>query len=1058
MRHRVLLAFYGLSAAVSLLAALVCLLLPQALPAPVRLGLMAIYGGWAAACAAATRAPAVRADRLLGPMTLVLLAVIGSLSALSGWGLAAPGMVFVALAVGLVCAVARRTVANTIVAGALVVVGAVALADAWQLLPGPPRADSVPLALRLVMGWAAVAAAGAGGRALAGLMARHQAVAAGRERRFQKLLAIAAAVYWETDAQLQLRHVSRRNRQGDFVPLPEVVGLPIWELAALQADEDVIDGLRADMEARSPLSDLPFSWQDDDGRVFRFLASGQPRLDARGRLLGYWGVARDVTLEHDAQAALLSTERRYQDLFLCLPTPLLLHRGGRVIDANPAAAALLGHGSVAALLGRDVVAEHIVAEDQGAARDRVARLARMEAGGVLPPAALRMRTVAGEVLHVQAMVTRTDGAADPALLSMVVDQTASVLAAQSQQQAEALFAQVLSISPDIITLTDLDTGHYLMVNDSFTRVTGYRSDEVVGRSAQALGIWRRPADREALLALLSERDTAENLTVEFVAKHGGVVPLLVSASRFARDGRQLLVINAREVTEAARLRLEREAILANASVGIAFTRQRRFVMVNPHFERIYGWPPGELIGRAARVVWADDLAYEALGEVLGPALRRGEAVQIEREAQRRDGSQFLVRLRAKALDPLHPGDHGTIWIAEDVTHERQAEQALARARDAAEAASRAKSAFLANTSHEIRTPLNGLLGLARLARQPGVPAQRQRDYLDQIADSAETLSMVISDILDLSKIEAGKLEVVAAPFDLRELLHGLQRAYAALAASHGLAFALALDQAVPARVLGDALRTRQILANFLHNALKFTASGSIRLVAHWRADGPMRFEVHDSGPGIDSDTQARLFQPFTQADDSTTRRYGGTGLGLSICHQLAALMGGRVGVVSSPGQGSCFFAELPLPAAEVASAAAPDAPLDDHRLRGARVLLVEDNPVNMMVAAAMLEQWQVQVTQATDGHAALDAVAGATAAGLPFQAVLMDVQMPDISGYEATVRLRAEHDARQLPVIALTAAALVSERQRALAAGMTDFVTKPIDPRRLREALLHALA
>ena len=220
----------------------------------------------------------------------------------------------------------------------------------------------------------------------------------------------------------------------------------------------------------------------------------------------------------------------------------------------------------------------------------------------------------------------------------------------------------------------------------------------------------------------------------------------------------------------------------------------------------------------------------------------------------------------------------------------------------------------------------------------------------------------------------------------------------------------------------------------------------------------MRFEVHDTGPGIAPATQARLFQPFTQADESTTRLYGGTGLGLSICRELARLMGGTVGLDSRPGHGSCFHAELPLPAeAADALAATADSAEGDSRLRGARVLLVEDNGVNMMVGVALLEHWGVQVTEAADGAQALAAVALAAASHQPFDAVLMDLQMPGISGYQTTEALRRQHSATQLPVIALTAAALVSERDRALAAGMNGFLTKPIDPPSLYRALLRAL-
>jgi CheY-like chemotaxis protein len=259
-------------------------------------------------------------------------------------------------------------------------------------------------------------------------------------------------------------------------------------------------------------------------------------------------------------------------------------------------------------------------------------------------------------------------------------------------------------------------------------------------------------------------------------------------------------------------------------------------------------------------------------------------------------------------------------------------------------------------------------------------------------------------------------------------------------------------------VRGDALRVRQIASNFLHNALKFTASGHIALVAQRQANGWVRLEVEDSGPGIAPATQQRLFQPFTQADESTTRRYGGTGLGLSICHALAQLMGGRVGLHSVPGQGSTFFAELPLPAEQTGAPESPQDRLDDGRLRGVRVLLVEDNPINMMIGVHLLEHWGVQVTQAANGRAALAAVAAAQATGQAFAAVLMDVQMPDLSGHEVTQALRQHYSAQQLPVIALTAAALVSERELALVSGMNDFITKPIDPDRLLEALLRVLA
>ena len=374
-----------------------------------------------------------------------------------------------------------------------------------------------------------------------------------------------------------------------------------------------------------------------------------------------------------------------------------------------------------------------------------------------------------------------------------------------------------------------------------------------------------------------------------------------------------------------------------------------------------------------------------------------------------------------------------------------------RARDEAEAANRAKSTFLANTSHELRTPLNGMIGLAQLAREPGLDEATRTRYLAQIADSAQSLAGIISDILDLSKIEAGKLVLETASFDLGELFETLRQTWTAQAEARGLELRFEIAPGVHGQARGDALRVRQIASNYLSNAIKFTEHGSVVLRAtRPQGDARLRIEVQDSGPGIDPQALGRLFKPFTQADESTTRRFGGSGLGLSICRELAAMMGGEVGVDSREGVGSLFWAELQLPAG--IAAPPPPAPAGERTLAGARVLLVEDNPVNMMIAAAMLVRWGVEVDEAADGIAAQEAVARAAAAGRPHDLVLMDVQMPVMSGHEATRALRAAGYDR--PIVALTAAALVSEREAALEAGMNDFLTKPIDMDKLRAALL----
>jgi PAS domain S-box-containing protein len=725
-----------------------------------------------------------------------------------------------------------------------------------------------------------------------------------------------------------------------------------------------------------------------------------------------------------------------------------------VLDANPAALDMFGFADLQAIVGQDLLAVYEGGDSRERARRGIEALQQMDAGEALPVAEFRLSGREGRRVVVRATGVRLDTPDGPAVLSIFVDDTERKKAEDAVRRSEAMLSHLVATSPDVITLTDLATGRYAMVNRTFERQTGWSAAEVVGRTSTELGVWRNAQERERFVATIRDQGQVQDMPTEFATKSGATLSMRVSGARFAMDRREYLVINARDVTDAERERLQREAILQNASIGIAVTRNQRFVLANPRFEQMYGWPGGALLGQSGRVVWDSDDDYQRIGATLGPALARGESAEIEIQARRFDGSTFLARITGKAIDPSHPGRGGTIWIVDDITDRRQVEQALARARDAAEAANRAKSAFLANTSHELRTPLNGLLGLARLAAAPDTGEAMRHQYLLQIGDTAQALSAIISDILDLSKIEAGKFELETVAFDLGELLRGMQRAYATLADPRPIALRLEIDPGVDGLVLGDVLRTRQILSNYLGNALKFTARGEVRLRSHRLDEQRVRFEVHDTGPGIDEQTQARLFRPFTQADESTTRRYGGTGLGLSICRELATLMGGEVGVSSRVGEGSCFWAELPLPATHApASALQADMPAQGS-LQGASVLMVEDNPVNMLIAAAMLERWGVHIEQASDGQQAVQAVQRRAQNGALFDAVLMDVQMPVMSGHEATRVLRREYSAERLPIIALTAAALVSEREQALAAGMNDFLTKPIDEKRLHQALL----
>jgi signal transduction histidine kinase/ActR/RegA family two-component response regulator len=371
---------------------------------------------------------------------------------------------------------------------------------------------------------------------------------------------------------------------------------------------------------------------------------------------------------------------------------------------------------------------------------------------------------------------------------------------------------------------------------------------------------------------------------------------------------------------------------------------------------------------------------------------------------------------------------------------------------AAEAANAAKSAFLATMSHEIRTPLNGVLGMAQAMAADQLSAV-QRDRLSVVQQSGEALLAILNDILDLSKIEAGKLELEEIPFDLGEVARGAHSAFTALANKKGLSFALDIDQARGV-YRGDPTRIRQILYNLISNALKFTDRGEIRVVGRYSPEG-LRIAVSDTGVGISEEAIGRLFSKFGQADASTTRRFGGTGLGLAICQQLAKLMGGAVSVTSTVGEGSTFEVIVPLERIGDERAVIPISPPTEGagapEALAIRVLAAEDNTVNQLVLKTLLHQIGVEPVIVNDGREAVTAWEASE-----WDVILMDVQMPELDGPSATREIRQKEAAAgraRTPIIALTANAMSHQVSEYLAAGMDGFVAKPIEVARLFEAL-----
>jgi signal transduction histidine kinase/FixJ family two-component response regulator len=438
-------------------------------------------------------------------------------------------------------------------------------------------------------------------------------------------------------------------------------------------------------------------------------------------------------------------------------------------------------------------------------------------------------------------------------------------------------------------------------------------------------------------------------------------------------------------------------------------------------------------------VWVVDAALSAIGLLV--------AAEIQREP-----------IAALAPLPLL----GLIWLFARERRQRlesliELNDAYRHARDEAIEASNMKSAFLRNISHEIRTPMNGVIGMNDMLLTTKLDRE-QRRYAEQVASSSQHMVAIIDDILDISKIESGRIELDIREFDLYEVIDQACAPARADALAKHLRLELETDPQLPGRVRGDSTRIRQVLMGVASNAVKFTIEGSVTVrVSPTVAEGAnrIRFEVIDTGIGVEESMLERMFEPFTQADSSTTRKYSGNGLGLAISKQLVELMGGEIGAKSELGAGSRFWFEVPLPAA-TPSIRQPSRKHSVHlgqqktERRGALVLVVEDSPVNRVVAVSVLERCGYHVHVVNDGREALQALSSQR-----YDAVLMDCQMPDVDGYQATEELRRRErgSSYHTPVIAMTAHAMVGDRERCLAAGMDDYVSKPVRSQVLAEIL-----
>ncbi|MDO8377605.1 ATP-binding protein [Phenylobacterium sp.] len=682
----------------------------------------------------------------------------------------------------------------------------------------------------------------------------------------------------------------------------------------------------------------------------------------------------------------------------------------------------------------------------------------------------------GEVIGVLAVVG-TETRPHDAGLAANLDNLAGVIAdaceqARAQQmlvegksalrQSQTHLTAMVETAPAAIMMTDRDM-RLLQVSRRFLQESGMAAPDILGRQIAdfnpSLFTRLRLAHDRCLAGETLRIDRVRLIAPDGLAKwvclemtpwrdEAGEIGGVVSAALEVTD-----LVRAVETAERSEQRLQVAAQIAELHVW-ELDYQHRTLVQDEGMAKIFGrvLTFEELAADTSSTIHPEDRAL--IAAPWARAVEKDEPYFPEYRVAREDGKEVWVACTVKLVRDETGAPLRLLGALQNITARKQAEAALVQAKEEAEAANRAKSTFLATMSHEIRTPLNGVLGMAQaMARDELSPVQRDR--LDVVRQSGETLLAILNDVLDLSKIEAGKLELEVAAFDLEELALGAHAAFTAIANKKGLSFNLVVEPEARGAYLGDSTRLRQVIYNLVSNALKFTPSGEVR-VRLARDGGDLCVEVSDTGVGMSPDQLDRLFRKFEQADASTTRRYGGTGLGLAICRELCELMGGAIGAVSVEGEGTTFIARLPMAPAQAGSVQGPAAAeAEPETLPPLRVLAAEDNIINQLVLQTLLHQAGIEPVMVSDGAQAVEAWrAGA------WDVILMDVQMPVMDGPTATRKIRDE-EARlgrpRTPIVALTANAMAHQVAEYIGAGMDDFVPKPLEAALLFAALERTL-
>ena len=640
---------------------------------------------------------------------------------------------------------------------------------------------------------------------------------------------------------------------------------------------------------------------------------------------------------------------------------------------------------------------------------------------------------------------------------------------QANQKLQSLYSSlehryknIVDQANDIIYRGDAN-GYCIYINPATTRILGYNEEELLGKHFTELVT---EDQLEAVVAFYTkqQKELMENSYFEFTVKTkdgkkkwlGQNVNLIVDQGRIlgisavARD----ITIQKQTEEQVKRNETKYRRIIENMLLGLLeVDTEGKVISANSRFTEMTGYSESELIGKEPSKLLMDEENQQVINQK-NKEREVGESSVYEVKCKSKNGSELWLMISGAPRFNKEGEFIGSTGIHMDITEQKNLLSQLQKAKQSAEDSSKAKETFLAHMSHEIRTPLNSVLGMTHLLQETE-PNEEQKEYLEAIKYSSEILLNIISDILDISKIEAGEAEFNESTFDLVELVKAQQRTFAFRMQEKKVDVNLKVDPKLNHQLIGDKLFINQILMNLLGNAAKFTEKGSIDIEVEKGKETSeyvfIQFQIKDSGIGIEEDQLKHIFESFKQADQNTALTYGGTGLGLSIVKHLVNLHGGSIRVESEPQKGTCFEILIPFKRTDLPNQSPQlqdDLSSRDY-LKGKRVLVAEDNLMNQKFLKKVLEKFEMSFTMCQDGEDAL-----AEAKRNEFDLILMDVQMPKMNGYQSTQFIRQLNNKNsQIPIIALTASALVDERRKALESGMNEHLSKPFSPDELKTAM-----